>query len=224
MSEPSTVVSRLSGLVKKRWRAWLRAFHRDVGYLAIGLTFVYAISGLALNHIGQWDPNFDSGSTEHQLEPLPADKAVATERVLDALGIDETPERVDLIADVEMQIFFEHRTLNVDLASGTVYDDYREPRFFLRVANWLHANRGKAAWTYIADAYAVLLLYLAISGMFMLKGRLGLKGRGGILIAAGVLVPILYLQLAGGPTEGDIDAESSPAASTPGSPGADGPQ
>ncbi len=207
-------------VVQKRWRAWLRAVHRDFGYLAIGLTLIYAISGLALNHIGQWDPNFQSGQATHQLEPLPASEAEATKRVLEALDIDETPRRVDMIAGVEMQIFFEHRTLNVDLASGTVYDEWSEPRFFLRVANWLHANRGKAAWTYVADAYAVLLLYLAISGMFMLKGRLGLRGRGGVLIAAGILVPIVYLQLAGGPSDGEVTAEA-PAAAAPATGAAD---
>ncbi len=34
-----------------RWRPTLRALHRDIGYLAVGLTFVYAASGLAVNHI-----------------------------------------------------------------------------------------------------------------------------------------------------------------------------
>ena len=39
MAEPAITV-RESGLwlvVKKRWRAWLRAFHRDFGYLAVGV-------------------------------------------------------------------------------------------------------------------------------------------------------------------------------------------
>ena len=30
----------------KRWRAWLRAVHRDIGYLAIGFTVIYAVSGI----------------------------------------------------------------------------------------------------------------------------------------------------------------------------------
>ena len=79
-------------------------------------------------------------------------------------------------------------------------DQGREPRFFLRVANWLHYNRGKAAWTYIADAYAVLLLYLAISGLFMIKGKLGLRWRGALLVSLGAAVPIAYVVLSGGPS------------------------
>ena len=75
----------------------------------------------------------------------------------------------------------------------------RTPRFFLRVVNWLHYNRGKAAWTYLADAYAVLLLYLAISGMFMIKGRLGLRWRGLVLVGLGIAVPASYVIMSGGP-------------------------
>src|SRR5690606_10982804 len=47
------------------------------------------------------------------------------------------------------------------------------------------------------DIYAVLLLYLAISGIFMIKGRLGLRWRGAILISAGVSVPIAAVLLSG---------------------------
>ena len=55
-----------------RWRPALRALHRDIGYLAVGLTFVYALSGLAVNHIADWDPNFDNYEARHQVAtPLP---------------------------------------------------------------------------------------------------------------------------------------------------------
>ena len=71
--------------------------------------------------------------------------------------------------------------------------------FLLRVANWLHLNRGKKAWTWVADGYAVLLLYLATSGLFMLPGKKGFFGRGAILFALGVAVPIGYVVFSGGP-------------------------
>ena len=49
------------------------------------------------------------------------------------------------------------------------------------MANWLHLNRGKKAWTYVADSYAAFLLFLAFSGLFMIPGRKGLIGRGAII-------------------------------------------
>ena len=56
----------------------------------------------------------------------------------------------------------------------------------LRIANWLHLNRGKKAWTYFADAYAAGLLLLAISGLFMIPGRKGIIGRGAVFLIVGI--------------------------------------
>ncbi|WP_428268541.1 PepSY-associated TM helix domain-containing protein [Haliangium sp.] len=185
---------------KKRWRAWLRVLHRDAGYLAVGLTFIYAVSGIAINHLEDWNPNFETVSRTHQLDgAVPADEQAATAYVLDQLGIDLTPREAYLVTDTQLEIYFDNRSLVVDTDTGRVFDEAQEPRFFLRVANWLHYNRGKAAWTYIADAYALFLLFLAVSGMFMLRGRNGLLGRGLVLVLAGVSVPIFYVTLAAGP-------------------------
>jgi hypothetical protein len=183
------------------WRAWLRAAHRDVGYLLVGLTFVYALSGIAINHIADWNPNFVEYQAVHELgHALPADADAATAAVLTALSIPEPPSEAYLAAPGQLEIeLADGRALHVDTASGTVHEEGRDARFFLRVANWLHYNRGKAAWTYIADGYAGLLLLLAISGVFMLKGRKGVVGRGALLIAIGVAVPVLYVHLSGGP-------------------------
>jgi hypothetical protein len=43
------------------------------------------------------------------------------------------------------------------------------------------------------------LLYLAISGLFMIKGRLGLRWRGTILVGLGLAAPIAYIVLSNGP-------------------------
>ncbi|RYE79999.1 MAG: hypothetical protein EOO74_02835, partial [Myxococcales bacterium] len=64
------------------WRAWVRAIHRDAGYLAVGLTLVYALSGLAVNHISDWDPNFRNHEVTHQVGPLTGDDDEATGRLV----------------------------------------------------------------------------------------------------------------------------------------------
>lgn len=181
-------------------RPWLRSLHRDAGYLAVGLTFVYALSGLAVNHIAQWDPNFVNFERTFQVEaPLPSDPQAAADTVMAHAGITEEPLDVYAGQPGELQIVFEQRTLNVATATGQVFEEGQRPRPFLRLANWLHLNRGKKAWTYFADAYAVVLLFLATSGMFMLPGRKGIRGRGAVLVGAGILLPLGYLLWAGGP-------------------------
>ena len=54
-------------------RAWLRAVHRDIGYLAVGFTLIYALSGIAMNHIDDWDPNFHSSEITKKITPVPDD-------------------------------------------------------------------------------------------------------------------------------------------------------
>jgi len=188
---------------RKRWRAWLRAIHRDVGYLAVGLTVIYAVSGIAINHIGDWDPNFAKETVQRSVElPIPTgDEEAATQKVLASLKITAEPRDFFFETDEQLEIFFDEkeRTLIVDVTTGAVTETYKSERIFLRVANWLHYNRGKSAWTYIADGYAFFLLFLAISGIFMLKGRKGFLGRGAILILIGAAVPIIYVSCASGP-------------------------
>ena len=183
-----------------RMRPSLRALHRDLGYLAVGLTFVYALSGIAVNHIADWDPNFNNYEASHQLAlPLPADDNALAAQLLRQLDIADPPTEVYRSDSAEVSVLLEGRTFHVNTDTGAVLEDGQRQRFLIRIANWLHLNRGKAAWTYIADGYAAFLLILATTGIVMLPGRKGFLGRGGLLVALGVAVPVLYVTLSGGP-------------------------
>jgi hypothetical protein len=183
-----------------KWRPWLRAIHRDFGYLAVGLTIVYALSGLAVNHIADWDPNFVNYEREYMVEgPLPDDETDAARAVLAQAGIHDEPIDVYSPEDGQLEIAFDDRTLFVATESGRVYEEGQQERLGLRAANWLHLNRGKKAWTYFADGYAGVLLFLALSGIFMIPGKKGIRGRGAILVTAGIAIPLAYLTLVGGP-------------------------
>ncbi len=193
---------RLSSIFSAaKWRRWLRALHRDAGFLAIGLTFVYAFSGLAVNHIADWDPNFrnidDNRELPEQVAPPQegeSDIQVAR-RVLHGLEIDEEIGDVYRPSSGELDITLEHLDVHVDFDDRRAFVSGQKERFLLRAANFLHLNRGKRAWTWIADGYAVLLLVLASSGLFMVKGRQGFLGRGGLIFVVGASIPVLYVVL-----------------------------
>jgi hypothetical protein len=185
---------------RSSWRAWNRAIHRDLGHVAVGLTVVYALSGIAVNHISDWEPSFQSYHEVHELGgPVAGTDEEAAAAVAARLGVKDKPRDVYRAAPDDLEVVYDKRTLHVDTRTGHVVDDGQRPRFFLRAANWLHLNRGKKAWTYVADAYAAGLLLLALSGMLINTGRKGLLGRGGILVLLGAAIPILYVQLSGGP-------------------------
>jgi hypothetical protein len=187
-------------MAKALWRPWVRAIHRDIGYVAVGLTFVYAMSGLAVNHITDWadgDPSFHTYSEAHEFGPLTGDDDAIADAVRGKLAIKDTPREVYRAADDQLDVLFDKRSLHVNPKTGHVVDEGQKPRFLLRAANWLHLNRGKKAWTYVADFYAAGLLVLATSGMFMIAGKKGFLGRGAVLVGLGVLVPVLYVAFAG---------------------------
>ncbi|MFT5431201.1 MAG: hypothetical protein ACI9OJ_001880 [Myxococcota bacterium] len=184
-----------------KWRPWLRAIHRDLGYLVVGFTLIYALSGIAVNHLEDWDPNFQHVDKTHEVDfsNAPAEPEALATWAAEQVGISEVPTDVFELEPGHVEVTFEETTLEINRADGKVFEVGQQSRFLLRIANWLHLNRGKKVWTWFADGYAVILLYLAVSGLFMIPGRKGLIGRGGIIMAVGVLVPILYVHFSGGP-------------------------
>jgi uncharacterized protein len=184
-------------LVKKRWRAWLRALHRDFGYLAIGFTVIYAISGIAQNHIEDWgEVSYRTYEQTKTIAAIPDDlddaEAVARVAALVDFGKPSTSFR----AGDEVRLDYAGGS-KVTVIGTTATIQGRERRAFIGVANWLHTARNKSGWRYVADVYALMLLYLAISGIFMIKGRLGLKWRGALLITVGVAVPVTAVLVSG---------------------------
>ncbi len=182
------------------WRGVVRAVHRDAGYLAVGLTFVYALSGLAVNHIADWDPSFQSYQRTVELGgPLEGEDERVASLVLERLEVPGAPRDVYRASPAELEIVLDQRTVHVNTTTGKVLDEGQRPRLLLRAANWLHLNRGKKAWTYIADGYAAVLLLLAVSGLTMIPGRKGFFGRGAVLMLLGFAIPVAYVVLSGGP-------------------------
>jgi uncharacterized protein len=201
---------------KRSWRPLLRALHRDAGYLAVGLTLIYAVSGLAVNHIADWGPNFQSYERTVNVGHLEGDDEAMAAQVLAQLKVTGKPQEVYRAAADRLEITLDDkRGVHVDTVKGVAIEEGLKPRLFLRLANWLHLNRGKPAWRYIADAYATGRLLLAVSGMFMIPGRKGLHGRGAALVLAGVALPTLYVALAGGPGASSKKPPAPPPAAAP---------
>jgi len=175
------------------WRRLNNVLHRDIGYLAVGLSIVYGVSGLAVNHKADWNPSYRVGKTIRQIEPMRAtDREGMVREALGKLGIDQAPRNAFRPNPDTLQLFYREATYSIDLPSGAVVIEQARPRPVLFEVNQLHLNTPKRIWTLVADVYAIGLVVLAITGMFVLKGRTGITGRGAWLTAAGVLMPAVY--------------------------------
>jgi len=179
-----------------KWRKLVIATHRDVGYFFAGLTVLYAISGIAVNHIEDWNPNYVIRTDTVQVGELPAgDNATLASAVLERMDIGEEPESVVRMTPDQLKIFLDQRTLTVAVPSGEVRDEHARRRYAFFEVNYLHLNHGKGFWTWFADLYAVGLVVLACTGIFIITGKKGLGGRGRWLLSAGLLIPLAYLAL-----------------------------
>lgn len=179
-----------------KWRRWLRAIHRDIGYVLTGLTVIYSVSGIAVNHISEWNPNYVIERKINILK-LSDNEKTSTQTMVKAIinksGDDEKVKNSFRPDSNSIKIFTEKHTLSYNLSSQELTKEEIKDRPFLKESNFLHLNAPKKIWTYVADAFAVGLIFLAISGLFMVKGKNGMKWRGTWLTLAGILIPILFL-------------------------------
>jgi uncharacterized protein len=179
-----------------KWRRWLRAIHRDIGYILTGLTVIYSISGIAVNHVDEWNPNYIIEKKTIILKLDDKDKS-STQSLVNAImikaGDNEKLKNSFRPDSNSIKIFTEKHNLYYDLSSQELTKEEIKGRPFLKESNYLHLNAPKKIWTYVADIFAVGLIFLAVSGLFMVKGKNGMKWRGTWLTFAGILIPILFL-------------------------------
>lgn len=175
------------------WRRWNYLLHRDIGFLCIGLTLVYAISGVAVNHIADWNPSYSIEKATANIGPVVGDpvKLATQQEILRRLEETGKLESSFLPAPGQLQLFVEKRSILVDLRSGQVVYEKAIPRPGLREMNFLHLNHPKKAWTWMADLYAVALAFLAISGLLMIRKKT--LRRGLVLTGIGVVIPLLFV-------------------------------
>jgi len=181
-----------------KWRKWNRLIHRDLGYLCVGLTVVYAVSGVAVNHVRDWNPNFKVTETRWVLGPIEAEdprSPEVVEGILLRLGQEPVYNDTFRRDETTLEIFTEVGTVAVDLPTGEAVLEVVKDRKVLKEANLLHLNRPRGLWTFLADLYAVALLVLAITGLFVIKGKKGITGRGAWLTATGASIPLIFLWL-----------------------------
>lgn len=179
-----------------KWRKLNNILHRDIGYICVGLTIIYAISGIAVNHTHDWNPNlqvkhYNQTITPPDVSTIRNESYVAS--VLSQLDLT-SPVKSTFRPDPEtLQIFLEEGNISLDINTGTARVETMRSRHGLHEMNYLHLNRPQGLWTWFADLYAVALLLVAITGIFVRKGKNGFMGRGKWFIGVGTVIPIIFL-------------------------------
>jgi uncharacterized protein len=183
----------------KQFRKWNRILHRDIGYFFVGASIIYGISGIALNHLSDWNPNY-MVRIEKTMVKEDLSKPVITEakiiNLLKQLDAEDMYKSYNYIEnDSVLRIYLTGRSsVTVDLESGLASAEFLTRRPIFYHTNFLHYNPNRI-WTWFSDIFAGALIFFALSSFFMIKGKKGAWGRGGIYIIAGIIIPLVYLFL-----------------------------
>jgi hypothetical protein len=170
------------------------AIHRDAGYLCVALTLAYAVSGIALNHKHQWNPSRAVVTETRRFEPFAVGEREEMVRTLvERLGLPGPPRSSFRSAPHLVDLFYDGWSVSADASRGEAKVERVKDRPILADVNFLHLNDPRGLWTWVADLYGATLLVLAITGLFVLKGRNGLLGRGKWLVAGGLVLPLAFL-------------------------------
>lgn len=179
----------------KNWRKLATLLHREIGYFFVGMTVVYAISGIALNHRNDWNPSFIVHRQEIETTFGEDHSKITTAAIKKCLAdnkLNDPYRGHDFPSQSKLKIFTKKGSLFVHLDTGKgEYEALKRRAVFYQV-NFLHTD-SRTAWIVFSDIFCVGLLIIAITGTVMRKGRHGMKGRGGWLVAAGIAAPIIFL-------------------------------
>jgi hypothetical protein len=158
----------------------------------VGLCLVYGVSGFLLNRIDKRDPSYKVEQHEITLA-----KGLSEREFRDAWQLEADLPSLNSVGQQgsKYRLLIDGGIGEYDPATGIAgYEtNKRKPLAFW--INQLHYNR-VGGWSIMADLFAIGLIFFAISGLFMVRGKRGIAGRGKWFLIIGLLIPIAYILLA----------------------------
>jgi uncharacterized protein len=180
------------------FRKWNRILHRDFGYFFFGLTIIYCLSGIALNHKKDWNPNYSITYKDISISEN-IDKTTINEKWVKDLLLtydEQDHYKKYFFPDSKtLRIFIDNGSVSINIESKKGYIEKISRRPFFFEVNFLHYNPGKW-WTWFSDIFCGGMIIIAITGLFIIaKSKTSLSRRGVWFIIAGLIVPVLALIL-----------------------------
>jgi len=114
-------------------RKLLRILHRDFGYFIVGMTIVYALSGIYLNHRHDFNPDYKIFITEFRVD-LPAKSGLTENDVKAALNSvdDEVVYKKHYLNNQgNIKVFIENGEAVIDPVTGKGTLQYLQKRPFI---------------------------------------------------------------------------------------------
>jgi len=148
-----------------------------------------------MNHRQDWNPHY-SLVTEEVTVPA-TDQMEYTKAEISSLLQKFTNKPLYkkhfITKDATVKIFVQEGTVIYTPLEGKAELELLKKRPFWFQINKIHLAQTDRLWIWISDIMALFLLFVAISGMFLLKGKSGITGRGLWLTSIGIIIPLLII-------------------------------
>ncbi len=169
---------------------YLRSLHREIGYFVLGLTVVYALSGILLVY----------RETDFLKSPVGVAMVLPPQMSPDEVGKKLRLRQFEVTKTEGGAIYFQGGNALkdgvYDRATGTVsYTEKRFPPFVERLIN-LHKLSSSKASHLISVVYGVALLFLSLSSFWMFGRSASRLRRGLVLSGGGAVFTVATLFLA----------------------------
>lgn len=168
---------------KKSFSQYMRSLHRDIGFLVMGLTIIYCVSGIMLiyRHTGLLK---HETLIEKQISPdLEATELCGVLRL----------RNFKVLGEEDNVIYFNAGTYNKTTGLA-VYSVKKLPPLLNKFTR-LHKSSNKNSIHWFTTVFGILLLFMAISSLWMLKFKEKLYHKGIYIMGIGILAAIILLLL-----------------------------
>lgn len=165
----------------KSFNYYMRGLHRDIGYFTFGLIVIYALSGIALIY----------RNTDFLKHEVTVEKQLKPEMPIEDVGKELRIREFKVIKTEGEIVFFQNGSYNK--TSGEAVFTSKEVIFpFNKFINFHKAISSKAThWFNLV--FGTLVLFMAISSLWMFKPGTKTFRRGMILVGVGILFTVLLL-------------------------------
>lgn len=174
-----------------------RNTHRDLAYYFLGLIIAFSISGIFLNHRQSWHPRRYTYAVKEIQIP-----AMTKEQVTDSFittftstqQIEDNLRRFSVDDKNNLRISYAMNDVTVDLNTGQGKIETYKITPLLGQMTILHVDTSKW-WIYYSDVFGLAMFTIAITGIFIEKGKNSFWKRGWWLALLGMLFPLIFLFL-----------------------------
>lgn len=175
-----------------------RNTHRDIAYFFLGLIIAFSISGIFLNHRQTFNPRRYVYDSREITIPIPAHKDSINDAYIAAFtqsqNINDDMRRYTVDEKNNLKISYANNDVQVDITTGKGKIETYKVRPLLSQMTKLHQDTSKW-WIYYSDAFGIAMFTMAMTGMFIEKGKNSFKNRGWWLATLGMIFPLVFLFL-----------------------------